>query len=149
MSGLEIDFETRSPVDLRTRGVYVYFEHPETAPLLASYRIDGGPIRRWRPPAPCPDDIVQHVTAGGIVSAHNAAFERLLWQMILTPRYGWPPVRVEQFRCTAATAAALSLPRDLGGLALALGLEQQKDKAGKRLIQVFSKPRKPRKGEVV
>ncbi len=148
MSGLEIDFETRSPVDLKTRGVYVYFEHPETVPLMASYRIDGGPIRRWRPPAPCPADIRALVEAGGTVSAHNNAFERLLWQHVLTPRYGWPPVDIEQFRCTAATAAALSLPRDLDRLGKALGLDQQKDKAGKKLIQTFSVPRKPRKDDL-
>ncbi|MGX5775477.1 hypothetical protein [Methylorubrum zatmanii] len=148
MSGLEIDFETRSPVDLKTRGVYVYFEHPETVPLMASYRLNGGTVQRWRPPDPCPPDIVLHVEMGGQISAHNAGFERLLWMHVLTPRYGWPVVEIEQFRCTAATAAALSLPRDLERLGKALGLDQQKDKAGKKLIQLFSLPRKPRKDEL-
>jgi DNA polymerase len=144
---LEIDFETRSAVDLRKRGVYNYMASPTTAPLMASYSIDGGPVRRWRPPQPCPPDIVAHVIAGGMISAHNAAFERLLWQMVLTPRYGWPAVRTEQFRCTAATAAAMALPRDLDSLGEALDLTVKKDKAGKLLIRKFSIPRRARKGE--
>lgn len=143
---LEIDFETRSPVELKTHGVYRYFEHPETVPLMASFTFDGVTVQRWRPPDPCPPAIVAHAAAGGLISAHNAGFERLLWQMVLTPRYGWPPVRLEQFRCTAATAAALSLPRDLDRLGKALGLAQQKDSAGKNLIRKFSIPRKARKG---
>src|SRR5215217_3501334 len=108
---LEIDFETRSLVDIRKHGAYVYFEHPSTRAHLASYRIDDGPVRRWRHPDGCPADVREYVEAGGLISAHNASFERLLWQQVLTPRYGWPVARLEQFRCTAATAAALGLPR--------------------------------------
>lgn len=148
MSGLEIDFETRSPVNLKVEGVYRYMEHPETVPLMASYTIDGGPVRRWRPPEPCPADIVEHVEKGGQISAHNAGFERLLWQMILSKRYGWPAVRLRQFRCTAATAAALSLPRDLDGLGTVLQLKVQKDKTGKALIDRFSKPRRALKADL-
>lgn len=147
MSGLEIDFETRSDVDLKKHGVYVYMASPHTQPLMASYKINGGPVKRWRPDQPCPQDIIDHVEAGGTTSAHNNAFERLLWQMILTPRYGWPKLRLEQCRCTAATAAAMSLPRDLAGLGAALDLTVQKDKEGKALIRFFCVPRKPRKDE--
>lgn len=144
---LEIDFETRSACDLKTHGVYRYMADATTAPLMASYKINGGALKRWRPPEPCPDDIVAHVTAGGMITAHSAAFERLLWQNVLTPRYGWPAARVEQFRCTAATAAALSLPRALGNLGEVLDLPVKKDKEGMRLIRKFSIPRKPKKGE--
>lgn len=147
MSGLEIDFETRSAVDLRKRGVYIYMADASTEPLMASFKIDGSPVARWRPPQPCPPEIVAHVEAGGMISAHNAAFERLLWQMILTPRYGWPVAKTEQFRCTAATAAAMALPRALGDLGAALDLDVQKDKEGTRLIRKFSIPRRAHKGE--
>jgi DNA polymerase len=140
---LHIDFETTSDVDIRRRGAYVYFESPHTRPLMASYIIDGE-IRRWRPPDPCPDDIRAHVESGGTITAHNAQFERLLWQMILTPRYGWPEAKTEQFVCTAATAAALSLPRNLFGLGSALDLPVQKDKRGAALIKKFSMPYTPR-----
>lgn len=152
MSGLEIDFETRSDVDLKTCGAHVYFESPHAAVLIGSYSIDDGPVRRWQRGEPCPADLVAAVEAGAIISAHNAEFETLCFQW-LHRNANWPMPRFEQFRCTAATAAALSLPRALDtkgsvvGLAEALGLEARKDKEGTRLINLFSKPRKPRAGE--
>lgn len=144
---LHIDFETRSAVDLKKRGVYNYMDSPTTVPLFAAYRLGSGPVKRWNPLQPCPPEIVAHVAAGGLIVAHNAGFERLLWQKVLTPRYGWPAVVLAQFRCTAATAAALSLPRDLKGLGAALGLPVQKDTDGWRLIRKFCVPRKPRGDE--
>jgi DNA polymerase len=147
LSGLEIDFETRSDVNIKTHGAYLYFASPHTKALMASYKIDGRPKKRWRYGQPCPADIRKHVEAGGIVSAHNNSFERLLWQMILTPRNGWPALDLKQCRCTAATAAAMSLPRDLAGLGDALGLPVKKNKDGMALIRFFSIPRKPKKDE--
>ena len=148
MNQLEIDFETRSDVDLLKRGSYVYFESPHTKPLMASYIVDGGPVRRWLPHEPCPTGIRLHVEAGGLVAAHNCgSFERLLWQKILTPRYGWPELRLKQCRCTLATASALGLPRSLEKLGDALNLIVKKDKAGKDLIRFFCLPRKPLAGE--
>jgi DNA polymerase len=146
MSGLEIDFETRSDVNIKTAGAYLYFESPHTKALLASYKINGGPRRRWRYGQPCPADIREHVEAGGTISAHNAAFERLLWQKVLA-RIGWPLPTLEQFRCTAATAASMALPRDLGGLGAALNLPVKKNKDGAALIRFFSVPRRPKKDE--
>ncbi|MGO3930832.1 hypothetical protein [Rhodopseudomonas pseudopalustris] len=147
MKGLEIDFETRSDVNIKTAGTYLYMASAHTRALLASYRIDGGPLRRWCYGEPCPADIVEHVRNGGLIWAHNASFERLLWQMVLTPRLGWPEVSTEQFRCTAATAAAMALPRDLGGLSDALDLPIKKNKNGVALIRHFSSPRRAKKGE--
>jgi DNA polymerase len=146
MTSLEIDFETFSAVNIKTSGVYNYMASPTIRPLFCWYQL-GGEMKFWSAEDPCPDDIIAHVTSGGLIYAHNAAFERLLWQKVLTPRYGWPEVRLEQFVCTAATAAAMSLPRDLAGLGAALGLETQKDKDGARLIRKFCLPRKARKGE--
>jgi DNA polymerase len=147
VSGLEIDFETRSDVNIKIAGAYLYFASPHTKALMASYKINGGTRRRWRYGQPCPDDIRQHVEGGGIVSAHNNSFERLLWQNVLSPRNGWPTLRLRQCRCTAATAAAMSLPRDLAGLGAALDLPVKKNKDGMALIRFFSVPRKPTKDE--
>jgi DNA polymerase len=152
MTGIEIDFETRSDVDLKTCGVFVYFESPHARVLIGSYSIDGGPVRRWRYGEPCPADLAAAIRAGATISAHNAGFETqcFLW---LAKHAGWPMPEFRQFRCTAATAAALSLPRALDtkgsvtGLAEALGLETRKDKEGSRLIRLFSVPRRPRADE--
>jgi DNA polymerase len=140
MKGLEIDLETRATVSVVDVGVYRYVEDPHCDVLMASYRIDGGPWRRWRRGEPCPADIRAHVEAGGIISAHNAAFERMLWWHVLTPKHGWPRPALEQFRCVAVTAAAMALPRSLDRLGAALDLPVQKDKNGKAFIKRHSMP---------
>lgn len=141
MRAVGIDLETRSPVDLLKRGVYVYAQHPETDVLLAAYKFeDELLVKQWRRGEPCPADLRDHVLAGGEIRAFNAAFERLMWWNVLTPRHGWPKPRLEQFRCTAVTAAAMALPRSLDALGAALGLSTQKDKEGKKLIAIHSVP---------
>jgi DNA polymerase len=137
---LRIDFETRSPIDLTKAGVYRYTAHPDTDALIASYKIGDGPLKRWRRGEPCPADIRAHVEAGGEIGAQNAAFERLMWWRVLTPKHGWPLPSLRQFRCTAVTAAAMSLPRSLAGLGDALGLEVKKDKRGAALMKIHSIP---------
>ncbi len=137
---MRLDWETISDVDITTRGPYVYTESPYADALLASYKIGNGPLQRWRRGQPCPADIRAHVEAGGIIQAHNSSFERLVWWRIMTPKYGWPKPRLEQFRCTAVTAAAMSLPRSLDRLGDALGLDVKKDKRGKALMKIHSIP---------
>lgn len=138
---VEIDFETRSPVDLRKCGAFVYWEHPEAVVLLGSYTIDGGPVRRWRMGEPMPDDLREAVDMGKTISAHNSQFEILCFEW-LSRNAGWTMPRYEQFRCTAATAAAMALPRDLKTLGEVLDLDVQKDKDGYRLMRMFSIPDK-------
>ena len=138
-SNLRLDWETRSEIDLTKRGPYVYAMHHSTEALIASYQIDGE-LKRWRKGEPCPDDIRAHVEAGGEIGAHNAAFERLIWWHVMVRKHGWPKPSLRQFRCTAVTAAAMSLPRSLEKLGDALGLQVQKDKAGKTLMKIHSIP---------
>lgn len=145
-TGIEIDFESRSDVDLKRHGAYVYFESPHARVLLGSYKINRGPTRRWRYGQPCPADLVAAIADGAVISAHNASFEIQCFRW-LAKNAGWPVTTVRQFRCTAATAAAMALPRSLGDLGAALGLSVQKDKEGTRLIRKFSIPRRPRADE--
>jgi DNA polymerase len=165
---LQIDFETRSTVDLGRAGVYKYAQHPTTDVLCMAYAFDDGEVeiwhglqtekprrrdakiqghRNWKTFAALPPHVSRHIKAGGEVRAWNAQFERIIWNEILVKRYGFPPLRLEQTYCTAAEAAAMSLPRHLGQCALVLGLEQQKDDVGYRLMMQMCKPRKPRKDE--
>jgi len=139
---LEIDFETRSSVDLKVHGAYRYFASPDADVLMASFSFDGQPVRRWRRGDHCPGDVYDWICDGGHIMAHNAQFERLAFQFVMGPKYGWPMPRIDQFRCTAAMAAAMSLPRHLDGLGEALNLRQQKDKGGFGLIRKFSIPKK-------
>jgi DNA polymerase len=86
--------------------------------------------------------IFSHVEADGIVVAHNAAFELAIWNNVMVPKYGWPPLKPEQVRCTMAQAYAMSLPGSLDNAAAALGVQYRKDQAGYRLMLQMCKPLK-------
>lgn len=136
------DDETKSAVDLRKVGAYGYATHPTTDYWCKGWAFDDEEPVLWTPGQPCPPRIVKHVREGGIFSAWNAQFERLMWRCILTPRYGWPEPKLEQFHCTMAEAFAMSLPGRLEDCALALSVAEQKDMAGHRLMMQMARPRR-------
>lgn len=142
MNTLHLDVETRSAVDLKKTGTYVYAEDPTTDLWCAAYAVNDEPVRLWTPGGPVPGPVVDAVLEDWPVVAHNAAFERVIWRYILGPRYGWPEPRVEQWRCTMAMAFAMALPGSLENAAAALGLSVGKDMAGHRLMMQMAKPRK-------
>jgi len=128
-------------------GTAVYTEHPTFEVLTASYDLrDGRGVRRWRPGEPNPQDLFDHLAAGGLLECHNLMFEYLCWENGCTRLYGWPSLApfVYQLRCSAAKARVASLPGALGNLAAVLGTSA-KDKEGTRLMKVFSMPRDPTK----
>lgn len=148
MSGLpecRADFETRSAVDLRTCGTGPYFACPHFQPLGLSVGFSEEMVD-WEWGQPCPPRFRAHVESGGLIRAWNASFERqcLDW---LAEHCGWPRPAIEQYRCSAAEAAALGLPRSLEFAGVALQLDIRKDKRGEALIRKFSMPRRPRPGE--
>lgn len=147
MRVLHLDVESRSACDLTKHNAYVYFDDPTTDLWLAAWSFDNDEPEVWWPGEPCPAPIVEHVRSGGPIAAWNAAFERLAWNKILGPRYGWPVPTLEQFRCVMVEAYAMALPGKLEKAAVALGLEERKDQSGKLIMLQMSKPRRPRKGE--
>lgn len=147
MTSLHLDLETRSTVDLKKTGVYVYAQHPTTDVWVARFAVDDGPVEEWRPGDMPPDAIVAAVKEGWVIKAHNASFERIVWHCILRPRYGWPVARLDHWRCTMAMAYAMALPGSLANMSAALGSDVQKDMAGRRLMLAMSQPRRTRKGE--
>ena len=66
---------------------------------------------------------------------------KMIWKHILVPRYGWPGLETEQWRCTQAEAMAYGLPASLEDAARSLGLDVQKDSKGKNLMLRMSRPR--------
>ena len=138
-----LDFETYSDVDLAKAGPYVYTESPNFVPLMMSYAIQNGPVKRVEDVAEMREIIEAARLQCRQFIAHNAQFERLVCSRILGMPVGeyLPPAAFED---TAAMAAALGYPRALGPLARALGVAA-KDTAGTRLINLFCKP-SPRVG---
>lgn len=136
-----VDFETRSAVDLKKHGSYVYFESETTEVLMCAYRLDGGQLKIWTFDQPRPDDLCAAIKDGAKISAWNCSFEAQGFDL-LAARHGWPRPKIEQYVDTMAAASAMSLPRALGDAAAALGTEFQKDKEGMRLIRKFSIPRR-------
>ena len=140
MSVLHLDLETRSACDLTVAGAHVYAEHETTEFLCIGFAFDEEPTE-----AVDPGDfnfrIADHIKAGGLVYAHNAQFERVLWNAVGTKRYHYPPLKQEQLRCTMTMAYAMALPGSLEKAAAAVGLEMQKDLKGQRVMLQLSKPR--------
>lgn len=142
---LHIDFETRSTVDLKKQGVYVYAEDPTTDVWCAAYAVDDGPVQLWRMGEPCPTAVKLAVLDGDLICAHNAAFERIIWRDVLAARHGWPVPALEQWRCTMVRAYALALPGSLENAAAAVGMTEAKDMEGHRLMMQMAKPRRREK----
>lgn len=142
VSALHLDWETRSCADLKKTGADRYARDLSTEIVCASFRFDELPVRRWRPGEPFPGDVLAHVWRMGKVVAHNAMFERVVWNHVL-PRYikNAPVMQPEQQIDTMARAYALALPPSLDGVGQALGLATQKDRDGHRLMMKLCKPR--------
>jgi DNA polymerase len=140
MAECRCDFETRSDVDLKTRGAGPYFASPHWRALILVYSIDDAPIQTWTG-GPCPDDLRSHIEDGGWIRAFNCSFERHCFDE-MARRCGWPLPAFDRYRCSMATASALGLPRSLDKLGEALGLKVRKDKRGAALIRFFSVPAK-------
>lgn len=143
MAVLHIDFESRSTLDLKAYGLHNYSVHPTTDVWCMAWAIDDGPVQLWTPAIGNKDlhEFIVYVDRGGIVKAHNAAFELAIWNEIMVPRYGWPVLKPGQMRCTMAMAYAMGLPGALDNAAAALGLDHQKDQAGHRLMLQMARPR--------
>jgi DNA polymerase len=129
---LWIDFETRSRCDLRSKGVYNYAQDASTDVLCMSYAFDDDAVRTWLPGQPFPNEVREHT---GLIYAHNAAFERLMFWYILQIDF-----TMEQFYCTATQARANCAPGSLGDVGRFAGAGMRKDHRGSQLIRLLSVP---------
>ena len=142
---LHIDFETRSAVDLKSAGAYRYAEDPTTGIWCMAWSLGGSDRGIWRPEDFFPQKIIDHIYAGGRVVAHNAVFERLMWNgplgKLLHRRVFLPPLFARNMDCTVARCAALAIPSSLGDAGYVLGVTQQKDKEGHANMLVLARPK--------
>ena len=135
---LSIDFETRSDVDLKACGAYVYASDPSTQVYMMGWAFGDDEPETWLPGLPFPQRVAIHISRGGDVHAWNAQFERLVWDFIMVNDHKAPPAKLEQFKCTAARARAHGMPGRLGECARAMNLKLRKQTEGTRLIREYS-----------
>lgn len=153
MKRLTFDFETRSKSNLKKEGAFKYSLDPSTQPTCLAFKIHDEPKvyfldftainRKWEDQ---PLTLIllwnRFIKDDWEFSAHNAFFERCIYENILVKRYGWPLIPARQYRCTAAKAAACALPRNLEGAGEAMKLTVQKDKRGYAAMMATCKPQK-------
>ena len=138
-----IDFETRSHIELKDQGLDIYANDDTTEVLCIAFGTDINNVCVATPDALYPEeDFLQHVAKGGKIQAWNAMFEYAIWNCVCVPKYGWPPLKLEQCIDTMAIAAANNVPQSLDDAGTFLNSNYQKDPAGKRLIQKLCKPHK-------
>jgi DNA polymerase len=133
MTTLWIDFETRSRCDLKKKGVYNYAQDASTEVLCMSYAFGDGEVQTWLPHQEFPAAVRNHT---GLIYAHNAAFERLIFWYVLQINY-----KLEQFYCTAAQARANCAPGSLEDVGRFSGANMKKDHRGSQLIRLLSVPK--------
>jgi DNA polymerase len=138
-----LDTETYSETPIN-HGTWRYLENAEV--MVVTYAFDDGPVQVW-------DATVSPLWPGDLeyalfddddlITAHNAAFDRTLFNMAGLLRGFGKEIALERWRCTMARALAHSLPGSLDKLCeiLKVDQDQRKLKSGKELIHLFCKPR--------
>ena len=129
---LWVDFETRSHCDLKKHGVYNYAQDATTDVLCMSYAFDDEEVATWLPTQPFPERVRNHT---GLIYAHNAAFERLIFWYVLQINF-----KLEQFYCTATQARANCAPGSLEDVGRFAGASMKKDYRGAQLIRALCVP---------
>lgn len=131
---VNIDFETRSKVDIKDKGLDAYAKDISTEVICMAYSIDGGDVKLYTPQFAIPQFLFDPNTK---FQAWNAAFEYNILKHVLQI-----PVKWEQMIDSMAIAAANNIPQSLDEAAQYFDGEHKKDPIGKRLIQKLSKPKK-------
>ena len=97
-----------------------------------SYAFDDDEVTTWLPSQPFPERVRNHT---GLIYAHNAAFERLIFWYVLQVNFN-----LEQFYCTATQARANCAPGSLEDVGRFAGASMKKDHRGAQLIRLLCVP---------
>jgi len=144
MKYLFADLETFSACDIK-RGAHRYAEDPSTEVLLFGYAVDEQPARVWDVTAApeMPEDLklaLAEVTAGRAKSVwHNG----MNFDSVVLDYLGIVSLKPEDVIDTMVIAYEHGLPGSLADLSSIYRLDEDhaKDLDGKRLVQLFCKPR--------
>ena len=132
---LHLDFETYCELDLKKVGLYRYVAHASFKVLCVAWKLDSHAVQSMT--------VLEHNLPAALVAAlqspdvqghaYNAAFETEVLKR-------WGIVPAVPLSCTMQRALAYGLPGKLEHAAGALGLKQQKDMVGHRLMLKMSRP---------
>ena len=137
-----IDFETRSFADLTEVGLDKYANCLSTEVLCIAFGTQPDNVVVHKPvefdlhgkPRFADTDVLkllEHVANGGKIQAWNAMFEYAIWNCVCVPKYGWPPLKLEQCIDSMAIAAANNVPQSLGDAAIFMDSAHKKDTRGR------------------
>lgn len=154
MQKVTIDFETQSEVNLKKAGAAEYAAHVSTRAMCLGVKLD-----TWKAPWLFDFPTMQMnfkrlpysfratwvkwiANPEFVFSGHNAFFEQCIYHFVLQRRLGWPAIPVRKWRCTAAKAAAVAIPRNLADAGAVMRTTTQKDFEGHRVMMKLCKPTK-------
>ena len=140
-----IDFETRSHANLPDVGLDIYVNDPTTEVLCIAFGTQPSDVVVHKPYIFTEQPLwrlINHVKDGGKIQAWNAMFEYAIWNCVCVPKYGWPPLKLEQVIDSMAIAAANNIPQSLDEAGNFMDSKHKKDAIGARLIQKLCKPNK-------
>src|SRR5262245_23485135 len=132
------DLETFSQRDLTQCGAFIYAVDESTDVPLMCYAVGDDEIHAWRPGDPVPAPFAD--PTGYKFIADNWDFERLILKHVLTPRYGFASISIEQQDCAQRLALANAFPAELGLRCEALGLPYKKDPEARKAMHLLSRP---------
>lgn len=144
---INLDWESRSEIDLPKRGLDLYSSHESTKILMGAWSVNGGKVNHWdgHRGAKMPGELRDALEDPKVLKwAFNAQFERVMTRRVLkikTDYHSW--------RCTMTLAYMMGFSGtlDLIGKCLGLPEEMLKNPDGKRLIKMFSLPQRVTKNQ--
>lgn len=139
MNILYLDTETYSEKELKTVGTYEYAAHAEV--MIITWALNDGDVLWFD--LTNPKNVQEwsllfelNLKTADVIVAHNAMFDRTVLQ-------GIDDIDLLKWHCTMVQALSHGLPGSLDELCTiyGLGADYAKIKDGRRLIQLFCKPR--------
>ena len=139
---LWLDLETKSQCDLIKKGLMAYAQDITTEIICMSYAFDDGEINTWFPEddKTFPVAVTDYIKTGGLMTAHNATFERYLFNYVIANDFKIKSPTLTQWRCSAARALSHGFAASLGDICKAMNLPLQKQVEGRRLIRDYCAP---------
>ena len=137
------DIETYSQCNLKDYGAHRYATDPSTGIYFFCFACEDGEVQVFRPDDPVPGPFTN--PTGHKFISDNWEFDGTIHTNILVPRYGFPPIPLENQDCAQRRALANAYPAELGLRCEALGLPYRKDPEARRAMIRLSRPQTAKK----